>query len=107
VGGGATLLIIYAATLAPGVTFWDAGELIAAAHGMGIPHPPGTPLYVALGRAWIVLVGEALGAARSMNLLSALSTALAGAVTAWLVARRNSAAHAAWGAWRRRWPRER
>ncbi|MEO8562143.1 MAG: DUF2723 domain-containing protein [bacterium] len=93
---GATLLIVYVATLAPGVTFWDAGELIAAANGLGIPHPPGTPLYVAIGRVWIVVSGGVLGAARAMNLLSAVATALAGGATAWLVARRSSAAHAGW-----------
>lgn len=90
------LLLVYVATLAPGVTFWDAGELIAAAHGLGIPHPPGTPLYVALGHAWILATSGALGAARAMNLLSAVTTALAGAGTAWLVARGTSGAHSGW-----------
>jgi hypothetical protein len=84
---GATLLVIYVATLAPSVTFWDAGELIAASHSLGIPHPPGTPLYVALAHAWGSALGGAIGFARATNLLSAVSTALAGAATAWLVAR--------------------
>ena len=84
---GATLLVIYVATLAPGVTFWDAGELIAASHALGIPHPPGTPLYVALAHAWGSALGGAIGFARATNLLSAVSTALAAAATAWLVAR--------------------
>jgi hypothetical protein len=74
-------------TLAPGVTFWDAGEFIAAAHGLGIPHPPGTPLYVALGRVWTLVVAPLAGPARAMNVLSALSTAFAGGLTAWLLAR--------------------
>ncbi|MFL5619998.1 MAG: protein O-mannosyl-transferase family [Gemmatimonadaceae bacterium] len=84
---GATLLVIYSATLAPGVTFWDAGELIAASHALGIPHPPGTPLYVALAHVWASALGGTIGFARATNLLSAASTALAGAATAWLVAR--------------------
>ena len=84
---GATLLVIYGATLAPGVTFWDAGELIAASHALGIPHPPGTPLYVALAHLWGSALGGAIGFARATNLLSAVSTTLAAAGTAWLVAR--------------------
>ena len=93
---GATLLAIYVATLAPGVTFWDAGELIAASHALGIPHPPGTPLYVALAHVWGGALGGAVGFARATNLLSAASTALAGAGTAWLVARCVASRDAGW-----------
>ena len=96
---GAFLLACYLLTLAPGVTFWDAGEFISAAHGLGIPHPPGTPLYVAIGRVWSMALAPVAEPARAMNLLSALSTALAGAITAWMLVRENSRRNdAAWGA---------
>ena len=96
---GTALLACYALTLAPGVTFWDAGEFIAAAHGLGIPHPPGTPLYVAMGRVWILALAPVAGAARAMNLLSAACTAMAGAITAWLMVRETLPRRdAAWGA---------
>jgi hypothetical protein len=91
--------VCYLLTLAPGVTFWDAGEFIAAANGLGIPHPPGTPLYVALGRAWTLLLSPIAGPARAMNLLSAVSTTVAGALTAALAARETRARPgASWGA---------
>ena len=69
------------------MTFWDAGEFITAAWTFGIPHPPGTPLYVALGHVWVLMLGPLLGVARAMNLLSAVATAGAAGVTAWLFAR--------------------
>ena len=92
-------MLVYVVTMAPGVTFWDAGEFIAAAHVFGIPHPPGTPLFVATGRAWSLLLGGIMGVARAMNLLSAVCTAVAGGLSAWLVARGVAGdREAAWGA---------
>lgn len=64
-------------TLAPGVTQWDSGEFLAAIHSLGIPHPPGTPLYVLIGRTWSMLFAPVFGFARAINLLSAIATAFA------------------------------
>jgi MFS family permease len=60
------------------VTFWDAGELIASMHNLGIPHPPGTPLFVLLGHVWAALLPVGEYAWRT-NLMSATFSALAAA----------------------------
>jgi hypothetical protein len=74
--GLATLLVLtgYIVTLAPTVTFWDAGEFIAAAKTLGIPHPPGTPLFVLIGHVWAALLPFGEYAQRT-NLLSATLSA--------------------------------
>jgi transmembrane protein TMEM260 (protein O-mannosyltransferase) len=64
-------------TLAPGVTLWDSGEFLASIHSLGIPHPPGTPLYVLIGKVWSMMFAPVFGFARSINLLSAVCTAFA------------------------------
>ncbi|MBI4420408.1 MAG: DUF2723 domain-containing protein [Gemmatimonadetes bacterium] len=81
-----TVLAGYVWTLAPTVTFWDAGEFIAAARILGIPHPPGTPLFVLLGHVWaeIVRIGEF---AYRTNLMSATFSAAGSACFFLLVAR--------------------
>src|SRR3954447_2630774 len=68
------VLLVYVLTLAPTVTFWDAGEFIAAAKTLGIPHPPGTPLFVLIAHVWALLVPVGEYAVRT-NLLSALLSA--------------------------------
>jgi hypothetical protein len=74
-------------TLAPGVTPWDSGEFLAAIHALGIPHPPGTPLYVLIGKVWSIVFADAFGFARAINLLSAVSTALGCGILAGLFAK--------------------
>jgi Protein of unknown function (DUF2723) len=81
----AVLLVVYVATMAPDVTLWDAGEFIAAGHALGIPHPPGTPLFVLLLRAWSRALWF-LPTAVATNLFSAVATAVVGGVAAALVA---------------------
>ena len=71
---GLAVLGGYVLTLAPTVTFWDAGEFIAAAKVLGIPHPPGTPLFVLLAHVWGLAVPIGEYALRT-NLLSALFSA--------------------------------
>ncbi len=82
----AVLLTIYSATLAPSVTWWDSGELIAAVHSLGIPHPPGTALYVIVGKVW-GMVTWPLDYAVRINLLSAAATATAVAIFGSMLAR--------------------
>jgi hypothetical protein len=83
---GAAMFVVYAATSAPDVTFWDAGEFIAAAKVLGIPHPPGTPLYILILNAWARLLGF-LPFAVATNLFSAVCTAGAVGITARWISR--------------------
>src|SRR5688572_11342974 len=44
---------------------------------LGIPHPPGTPLYILVGNVWAGILSPLFGFAYAVNLLSAVTTAVA------------------------------
>jgi hypothetical protein len=74
----AGVFLLYVITLSPTTAFWDTSEYIATAKILGIPHPPGNPLFVVLARAWeLVLSPLGLSTAVRINLFSALMGALA------------------------------
>ncbi len=80
------LFSAYLATAAPDLTFWDATELVTAARTLGIPHPPGTPLWVLIAR----VVSNAFvntGPARAVTMVSVLASAVVGGVGASLLQR--------------------
>ncbi len=79
-------LTLYGVTLHPGLPGGDSGELISAAHALGIAHPPGYPLYTVLGKAFAEVVPIGSIAVR-LNLFSALTHALALVVLAVAVTR--------------------
>ncbi len=73
---GIAVFALYAITLAPTTATWDTSEYIATAHILGIPHPPGNPLFVLMAHVWESLLGfTGLSIPVRVNLFSALMSA--------------------------------
>src|SRR6266566_4554726 len=68
-------LILYILTLAPTTQFWDTSEYITAAYTLGIPHPPGNPLFTLIAHVW-GLIPWAAGYATRINLFAAVTSAV-------------------------------
>ncbi|MDI6739200.1 MAG: DUF2723 domain-containing protein [Candidatus Edwardsbacteria bacterium] len=78
VGAGVFLaaLAVYVRTMAATTSFWDCGEFITASYILGIPHPPGYPIYAVIGRTLTLLLPMFKEVAFRVNLLSPLFSAL-------------------------------
>src|SRR3954454_10330569 len=64
---------VYIKTMEATGSFWDCGEFASSAYKLQIPHPPGAPLFVLIGRLFIFLSGNnPATAAKAVNVMSAM-----------------------------------
>lgn len=72
----AIALATYVLTLEETGSYWDCGEFIAVSFKLMVPHPPGAPFFLMLGRMFSFLaMGDLTRVAYWINMLSALSSA--------------------------------
>jgi hypothetical protein len=72
---GLVACAVYILTSEAGGSLWDCGEFVSSCFKLQIPHPPGAPLFVLLGRVFIVAFGDdPTTAAKAVNVMSALAS---------------------------------
>ncbi|RYF81104.1 MAG: DUF2723 domain-containing protein, partial [Chitinophagaceae bacterium] len=64
---------VYIMTMEATGSLWDCGEFLSSAYKLQIPHPPGAPLFVLIGRIFMIPF-DAENAATGGNLMSALAS---------------------------------
>ena len=68
---------VFVMTMEATGSFWDCGEFVSSCYKLQIPHPPGAPLFILLGRLFIILFGDnPHTAARGVNFMSAIGSGL-------------------------------
>ncbi len=85
---GAIAFIVYLKTMEPTVSFWDCGEFLSCAYKLEVGHSPGAPFFMMVQRVFALFAGGTatgapsvsdlthIGAATTINALSALTSAL-------------------------------
>ena len=69
------MFLLYMVTLSPSTAMWDTSEYITAAYTLGLPHPPGNPLFVLIGRVFAILPIASSVAVR-INIFAAVCSAV-------------------------------
>ena len=79
---------VYALTVEPTASFWDSGEYIATSYTLGVPHAPGAPFYMLVGRLFSFLsLGNPLRVAYWLNMLSVLCSSFTVLFLFWSITR--------------------
>ena len=97
IGIGVFLLVLalFIKTMAPSVSFWDTGEFIACSYILGVPHPPGAPLYILLGRVFTLFpIGEAAWLVVFMSVLTSAGAIWCTYLSSVVMIRRSLGGHA-------------
>ncbi|MGN6352501.1 MAG: glycosyltransferase family 117 protein, partial [Parafilimonas sp.] len=77
---------VYIMTSEAGGSFWDCGEFVSRCYKLQVPHPPGAPIFVMLGRIFIVLFGDnPLTAAKAVNIMNALASGFTIMFLFWMI----------------------
>ncbi len=71
-----SVFIIYYITKPVSLSFWDCGEYISCSSILGVPHPPGNPFYILLGK-FFTLLPIGLSHAQAVSLLSIIFSCFA------------------------------
>lgn len=78
--------MVYFLTMAPTASFWDCGEFIACSNELQVPHPPGAPFFLILGRFFALFaMGDPMQVAFWVNMLSVVSSAFVTLFVFWTV----------------------
>lgn len=88
IGGWIVFIIatsVYFMTMEPTASWWDASERITAAHRLEVPHPPGAPFFVLMGRMFTMLAPDPSLAAMFMNGMSALAASITVMLLFWII----------------------
>jgi len=67
-------LIVFLMTVQSTVSFWDCGEFIASSYLLQVPHPPGTPFFLIVGRI-LSMIPFAENIGLRVNMISVFSSA--------------------------------
>jgi hypothetical protein len=69
-------MLTYFLTVEETASFWDCSEFIATSYKLQVPHPPGAPLFLLMGRIFSFFAfGDRTSVAYAMNMMSALASA--------------------------------
>jgi len=76
----------YTATVEPTGSFWDCGEFIAVSYKLMVPHPPGAPFFLLVGRMFSLLAGsDVTQVAFWVNMVSVLCSAFSSLFLFWSI----------------------
>jgi hypothetical protein len=79
---------VFMLTLEPTASFWDCGEFIACSYKLLVPHPPGAPTFLILGRLFSLLsFGDVTKVPVLVNALSGLSSSFTVLFLFWIITR--------------------
>lgn len=67
--------LVYALTIEPTASFWDCGEFIASSYRLQVPHPPGAPFFLLVGRMFSLIASDPAQVAYWVNISAALCAA--------------------------------